>query len=97
MFEGISHDMMQNVVQGKSPLCAIEKRIANGKMMAFNVGKTFGLIPKSASVRNYMRDDHKFWREHYLAQTDSESHSHSQHHKSGDVDFNNFDWSSLKC
>ena len=45
MFEGISDEMMQSVVEGKSPLCAIEKRISNGKMMAFNIGKAFGLIP----------------------------------------------------
>ena len=53
MFEGISQDMMQNVVQGKSPLCAIEKRIANGKMMIFNVGKTL-----KAVLENSQHEEH---------------------------------------
>ena len=55
--------MMENVMQGKSPLCAIEKRVANGKMMAFNIGKAFGLIPVDSDMYNYMRDDHHFWTE----------------------------------
>ena len=48
MFEGISEEMMDAVLAGKSPLCPIEKRINNGKMMAFNIGKAFGLIPEMA-------------------------------------------------
>ena len=94
MFEGISHDMMSNVVEGKSPLCAIEKRIANGKMMAFNIGKAFGLIPKKSSVKRYMKDDNKFWRESYFAQTDVEHHAAASAGEAGQKDF---DWGSLKC
>ena len=86
---------MQAVMEGKSPLCAIEKRVANGKMMAFNIGKAFGLIPRNADMFNYMRDDHSFWTEQYLAQLGSESHSNG---KMEDLDFTeNFDWSKLQC
>ena len=95
MFQGISEDMMSNVVEGKSPLCAIEKRIANGKMMAFNIGKAFGLIPKEASVKRYMKDDNRFWRESYFAQTDAESESHTGSATTGKAgtDTVNFDYS----
>lgn len=55
--------MMQSVMEGKSPLCAIEKRIANGKMMAFNIGRAFGLIPHNSDVNSYMNDDNSFWTE----------------------------------
>ena len=92
MFEGISTEMMENVIQGKSPLCALEKRIANGKMMAYNIGKTYGLLPEKADPKHYLKDDHKFWREQYLAQTG--------HHKSSAADLTDlahFDWKSLGC
>ena len=63
MFQGISEEMMQSVMEGKSPLCAIEKRISNGKMMAFNIGRAFGLIPHNSDVNSYMHDDNSFWTE----------------------------------
>ena len=69
MFKGISHEMMQNIAEGKSPICAIQKRVNNGKMMAFNIGKAFGLIPSKANVKSYMSDKHKFWAQQFLAQT----------------------------
>lgn len=67
MFKGISHEMMQNIVEGKSPVCAIQKRINNGKMMAFNIGKAFGLIPSKANVKGYMSDKNKFWAQQFLS------------------------------
>ena len=69
MFKGISHEMMQNIAEGKSPVCAIQKRVNNGKMMAFNIGKAFGLVPSNANVKAYMNDKHKFWAQQFLAQT----------------------------
>jgi hypothetical protein len=61
MFKGISKAMMEDVLKGKSPLCAIEKRIKNGKTMAFNIGKSFGLIPADAKPEEYMNDMHPYW------------------------------------
>ena len=69
MFDGISEEMMDNVLNGISPLCAIEKRIYNGKKMAFNIARSFQLIPYDASLDEYMRDDNSFWRQQYFAQT----------------------------
>ena len=71
MFKGISHEMMQNIVEGKSPVCAIQKRINNGKMMAFNIGKAFGLIPSKANVKSFMDDKNRFWAQQFLSQTDA--------------------------
>ena len=73
MFTGIGHDILQTVMEGKSPLCAIEKRIANGKMMAFNISKAYGFLPPSASIQEFMDDLHGFWREKFLAQTGAET------------------------
>ena len=73
MFKGISHEMMQNIAEGKSPVCAIQKRVNNGKMMAFNIGKAFGLVPSNANVKAYMNDKHKFWAQQFLAQTQAGS------------------------
>jgi len=39
MVEGLSKEMMEYAVQGKSPICAIERRLANGKMVTFNIAK----------------------------------------------------------
>jgi hypothetical protein len=36
-------------------------------MMAFNIGKAFGLIPAKADVKSYMSDKHKFWAQQFLA------------------------------
>ncbi len=69
MFDGISEEMMENVLNGISPLCAIEKRIYNGKKMAFNIAKSFQLLPYEANLDDYMRDDNTFWRQQYFAQT----------------------------
>ena len=69
MFMGLSNEMLHDVMEGKSPLCAIEKRVTNGKMMAFNIGKAYGLIPPMAHARTYMDDEHEFWNQRYLAQT----------------------------
>ena len=96
MFKGISHEMMQNIQEGKSPLCAIEKRIANGKMMAFNIGKAFGLIPDNSMQSEYLQDDHRFWGEQYFAQMNA-GHHHHQSPDQGTTDFAQFDWSTLNC
>lgn len=62
MFEGISEEMMQDVLRGVSPLCALQKRISNGKKMAFNIAKSFALLPYDAHLQDYMHDDNEFWR-----------------------------------
>ena len=40
-----------------------------------------------------MKKDHKFWKEKYLAQTDSDSKSHIGSSDAG----MDFDWASLGC
>ena len=72
MLKGLSNEMLHDVMEGKSPLCAIEKRATNGKMMAFNIGKAYGLIPPMSHMRTYLDDEHEFWNQKYLAQTDNE-------------------------
>jgi hypothetical protein len=81
MFAGIGQEMFNAVNHGENPLCAIEKRVANGKMMAFNVGKAFGLIPVNADPVAYMDDKHRFWRERYFAQTSSHEPAEGQQFK----------------
>ena len=67
MFTGISTEMMANVREGKSPLCAIQSRLEHGKRMAYDMGKRYGLIPPDAMESDYMRDDHRFWNEEFYA------------------------------
>ena len=73
MLMGLSNEILHDVMDGKSPLCAIEKRSTNGKIMAFNIGKAYGLIPPMAHQRTYMDDEHEFWNQKYLAQTETDS------------------------
>ena len=39
MMKGLKEDMISYAKAGKSPVCAVEKRLANGKMMAYNLAK----------------------------------------------------------
>ena len=63
MFSGISKEMMDDVLQGKSPLCAIERRINNGKTQAFNIGRAFGLIPSQAYPDQFMNDSNPYYNQ----------------------------------
>ena len=41
--------------------------------MAFNIAKSFALLPYNAHLEDYMHDDNEFWRQQYLAQTGGDS------------------------
>ena len=77
MMDGLAKDMMDMARSGKSPVCAVEKRLANGKLMAFNLAKQFELIAPDVDIASFMNDSNDWWTQQYItttaAQTDNES------------------------
>ena len=54
-------DMVKEAKDGKSPICAVEKRLAAGKLQTYNLAKKFGMLPKDTTMEEFMSDTNDFW------------------------------------
>lgn len=69
MMDGLSKDMMEMARSGKSPVCAVEKRLANGKLMAYNLARQFDLISPETDINQFMDDKNDWWTSQYTTTT----------------------------
>mmetsp|Transcript_24410 Transcript_24410/g.30339 ORF Transcript_24410/g.30339 Transcript_24410/m.30339 type:complete len:100 (+) Transcript_24410:810-1109(+) len=65
MMDGLASDMIEMAKAGKSPICAVEKRLANGKMMAWNLARQFDLVPADMDVNAFMNDTNDWWTQQF--------------------------------
>ena len=73
MMDGLAKDMMEMARSGKSPVCAVEKRLANGKLMAYNLARQFDLIDPMTDINTFMNDSNDWWTSQYTTTTSSQS------------------------
>ena len=69
MMDGLAKDMMDIARSGKSPVCAVEKRLANGKLMAYNLARQFDLIAPDTDINAFMNDSNDWWTSQYTTMT----------------------------
>lgn len=69
MMDGLAKDMMDMARSGKSPVCAVEKRLANGKLMAYNLARQFDLIAPDTDINAFMNDSNDWWTSQYTTMT----------------------------